>query len=246
MGNCACINNYNSHQKSINLDVLNNNCPRIITENGHFKDIKSRNNIIGNDSLNVKSTDNISCENTFEIKMLKEINFVRTNPKKYALKLKELIQNIICEDDNEYLIPYKNDFNKDKILLKNGKKVIFETINFLNNIKPMKQLKYSDDIKIQFKDCNEINNFDGKFKFTSEIIGKLILNKRLELLKKYEKCYFNIDIFEDPILSIVFQLTDEAFNKDRRNAILNPYFTLFSVNYFRDENNKFLSILSFA
>ena len=246
MGNCACINNYNSHQKSINLDVLNNNCPRIITENGHFKDIKSRNNIIGNDSLNVKSTDNISCENTFEIKMLKEINFVRTNPKKYALKLKELIQNIICEDDNEYLIPYKNDFNKDKILLKNGKKVIFETINFLNNIKPMKQLKYSDDIKIQFEDCNEINNFDGKFKLTSEIIGKLILNKRLELLKKYEKCYFNIDIFEDPILSIVFQLTDEAFNKDRRNAILNPYFTLFSVNYFRDENNKFLSILSFA
>ena len=246
MGNCACINNYNSHQKSINLDVLNNNCPRIITENGHFKDIKSRNNIIGNDSLNVKSTDNISCENTFEIKMLKEINFVRTNTKKYALKLKELIQNIICEDDNEYLIPYKNDFNKDKILLKNGKKVIFETINFLNNIKPMKQLKYSDDIKIQFKDCNEINNFDGKFKLTSEIIGKLILNKRLELLKKYEKCYFNIDIFEDPILSIVFQLTDEAFNKDRRNAILNPYFTLFSVNYFRDENNKFLSILSFA
>ena len=246
MGNCACINNYNSHQKSINLDVLNNNCPRIITENGHFKDIKSRNNIIGNDSLNVKSTDNISCENTFEIKMLKEINFVRTNPKKYALKLKELSENIICEDDNEYLIPYKNDFNKDKILLKNGKKVIFETINFLNNIKPMKQLKYSDDIKIQFKDCNEINNFDGKFKLTSEIIGKLILNKRLELLKKYEKCYFNIDIFEDPILSIVFQLTDEAFNKDRRNAILNPYFTLFSVNYFRDANDKFLSILSFA
>ena len=160
MGNCACITNNNSHQKSINIDDLNNNCPRIITENGHFKDIKSRNNILGNDSLNVKSTDNISYENTFEIKMLKEINFVRTNPKKYALKLKELIQNIICEDDQEYLIPYKNDFNKDKILLKNGKKVIFETINYLNNVKPMKELKYSDDIKIQFKDSYDINNFD--------------------------------------------------------------------------------------
>ena len=34
--------------------------------------------------------------------MLKEINFARTNPKEYAIKLKELIKYIIKEGDCEY------------------------------------------------------------------------------------------------------------------------------------------------
>ncbi len=247
MGNCACITNNNSHQKSINIDDLNNNCPRIITENGHFKDIKSRNNILGNDSLNVKSTDNISYENTFEIKMLKEINFVRTNPKKYALKLKELCRNIITEGDNEYLIPYKdNNNNNEKILLKSGKENFLDTINYLNNIEPLNGLQFCEEIKIKLKDYYKDLNIEEKFFLTSENIGKLILNKRLKILKKYNKCFFTVDIFPDPILSIVFQITDEIFNKERRNAILNKDFNFFSVNYFMDEKKKFLSILSFA
>ena len=81
---------------------------------------------------------------------------------------------------------------------------------------------------------------------TGENIGKIILNKRLELLQKYKKCFFNIGIIQDPILSIVFQITDEAFNQERRNAILNKDFTIFAVNYIEDNKKNFISICSFA
>ncbi len=53
-------------------------------------------------SIYNKSTKNITYENIYEIKMLKEINFARTNPKEYAIKLKELIKYIIKEGDCEY------------------------------------------------------------------------------------------------------------------------------------------------
>ena len=178
--------------------------------------------------------------------MLNEINFVRTNPRQYALKLNELIQNIKREGDLEYLIPNNNNVQNEKILLKSGRQIFYEAIDYLNNLEPLNELKYSEEIKIQFKDYNNVSVYDKQFILDGYMIGKLILNKRLELLKKYNNCFFSIDIFEDPIISVVFQITDEAFHKERRNAILNKDFTLFSVNYIRDDNYKFLSILSFV
>lgn len=246
MGNCACIYNNNSKQKCINLNDLNNNSPKIICENSPKNNFKSRNFNINNISTNGKSTDNISYDNTFEIKMLNEINFVRTNPRQYALKLNELIQNIKREGDLEYLIPNNNNVQNEKILLKSGRQIFYEAIDFLNDLEPLNELKYSEEIKIQFKDYNNVSVYDKQFILDGYMIGKLILNKRLELLKKYNNCFFSIDIFEDPIISVVFQITDEAFNKERRNAILNKDFTLFSVNFIRDDNYKFLSILTFV
>ena len=64
-------------------------------------------------------------ENTYEIKMLKEINFARTNPKEYSIKLKELTKYIIKEYDCEYLIP--NQLN-EKIFLRNESKLFYDTI----------------------------------------------------------------------------------------------------------------------
>ena len=123
-------------------------------------------------------------------------------------------------------------------------------IQYLNNLEPINQLEWNEDLKIKF-DYNNINfidknlNTDIKYNIlSSENIGKLILNKRLELLQKYKKCYFNIDIFHDPILSIVFQITDEAFNQERRNSIFNTEFTIFAVNSIEDNKKNFISISS--
>ena len=230
MGICECVKYEISTQKIINLSDLNN-----IESQNNNENYEEKNNQKTNISSSIPTMQSIS--NLFEKNFLQEINFIRTNPKEYAKKMKTLTQNIFKEDDNEYFYQNKNNINQKKIILKNGSKIFYETIEYLEQLEPMNKLKWNDELRIE----NQNNII-----LSQKNLGKLILNKRLELLKKYEKCYFNIDIFEDPILSIVFQLTDEAFNKDRRNAILNPYFTLFSVNYFRDENNKFLSILSFA
>ena len=78
-------------------------------------------------------------------------------------------------------------------------------------------------------------------------IGNLIMEKKTELLAKYQNLIFNLDIFsDDPVLSVIFQVTDEAFNLQRRNAILNQKFKIFAVGYTYDYNNKFISISTLA
>ena len=72
------------------------------------------------------------------------------------------------------------------------------------------------------------------------------MNKRLQILKTYKNCAFNIDNIPDPILSIVFQIIDDMFNQERRKVILNKDFSIFAVNTIKDFENSFLSILSFA
>lgn len=78
----------------------------------------------------------------------------------------------------------------------------------------MCKLQWNDELKVN------MNNVDKKM----SSIGNLILEKRTELLAKYQNIIFNLDIFSDPLLSVIFQITDEAFNLQRRNAILNPTF----------------------
>ncbi len=252
MGICGCIKMNNIGQKYININDLDNLYSNEKILNNSISDNKSRNH---NNELNLKnnnkSTGNVTYERSYELNMLNEINFARTNPKEYAIKLKDLTQFIIKEGDTEYLITKK--FN-EKILLKTGSRIFYDTIKYLNHLEPVHQLEWSNDIKIKFgtiinnnfiEDNNQILDNQDLI-LTGENIGKLILNKRLELLQKYKKCFFNIGIINDPILSIVFQITDEAFNQERRNAILNKDFTIFAVNYIEDNKKNFISICSFA
>ena len=201
---------------------------------------KSRNKDSNHFSSYGKSTENFSKEFSFEIKMLKEINLVRTNPKEYAIKLKDLCKNIIHEDNFEFLISYS--FNK-KIPLKNGSKVFYDTIDYLNQLEPLNELQYCEDIKIQFD--NKISDKED-FIINNENIESLLIKHRFQILQNYKNCAFNIDNIPDPILSIVFQIIDDMFNHERRNVILNKEFSNFAVNTIKDFENSFLSILSFA
>ena len=252
MGICGCIKMNNIGQKYININDLDNLYSNEKILNNSISDNKSRNH---NNELNLKnnnkSTGNVTYERSYELNMLNEINFARTNPKEYAIKLKDLTQFIIKEGDTEYLITKK--FN-EKILLKTGSRIFYDTIKYLNHLEPVNQLEWSNDIKIKFGtisnnnliEYNNENSNNQDLILTGENLGKIILNKRLELLQKYKKCFFNIGIINDPILSIVFQITDEAFNQERRNAILNKDFTIFAVNYIEDNKKNFISICSFA
>ena len=121
---------------------------------------------------------------------------------------------------------------------KNDSKSLLSSSSYIQTNNGYKKLRHLDN----YKDLN----IEEKFFITSENIGKLILNKRLKLLKKYKKCFFTIDIFPDPILSIVFQITDDAFNQERRNAIFNREYTIFAVNSIEDNKKNFISISSFA
>ena len=100
----------------------------------------------------------------------------------------------------------------------------------------MNKLNWNDELKVRMTNVNK--------KISS--IGNLILEKRTELLAKYDAIMFNLDIFSDPVLSVIFQSTDEAFDHQRRNALLNKKFKMFAVTYTYDYNKKFMSISTLA
>ena len=230
MGNCVCINQKNINQKYI--DVENSKKEKKINKSLEFSEEEITRNL----------STKLSSENvflfSFEIFFLKEINLIRENPKKFASKLKELSKDIINENNNEYLlINRNNNNNKEKILLKKGKEIFDETINFLEKFSPVNKLDYNENLKIIFEE---------EMKLTKENIAKIILKKRLNLLKIYKNCFFCIDIFQDPFLSVVFQIIDENFNQIRRNAILNKNYSMFAISTYKDSDNNFISISCFV
>lgn len=230
MGNCVCINQKNINQKYI--DVENSKKEKKINKSLEFSEEEITRNL----------STKLSSENvflfSFEIFFLKEINLIRENPKKFAIKLKELSKDIIKENNNEYLlINRNNNNNKEKILLKKGKEIFDETINFLEKFSPVNKLDYNENLKIIFEE---------EMKLTKENIAKIILKKRLNLLKIYKNCFFCIDIFQDPFLSVVFQIIDENFNQIRRNAILNKNYSMFAISTYKDSDNNFISISCFV
>ena len=230
MGNCVCINQKNINQKYI--DVKKKKKEKKINKSLEFSEEEITRNL----------STKLSSENvflfSFEIFFLKEINLIRENPKKFAIKLKELSKDIIKENNNEYLlINRNNNNNKEKILLKKGKEIFDETINFLEKFSPVNKLDYNENLKIIFEE---------EMKLTKENIAKIILKKRLNLLKIYKNCFFCIDIFQDPFLSVVFQIIDENFNQIRRNAILNKNYSMFAISTYKDSDNNFISISCFV
>ena len=114
MGICGCIKMNNIGQKYVNINDLDNLYSNDRILNNSILDKKSRNNNIDLNFKNYnKSTGNVTYERSYELNMLNEINFARTNPKEYAIKLKDLTQFIIKEGDTEYLITKK--FNNCEI-----------------------------------------------------------------------------------------------------------------------------------
>ena len=231
MGTCVCAQNNNINnlfsvnQKSLNVQDLENN-------------LNNYNNKSTNNNLNQNSEkllDEKTNEKLFEINLLNEINFVRTHPNEYAEFLNENLKLIKKENGHFYFV-YNNN-NEKKILLREGEKIFIYAINHLKKIKPLNSLKWNNEIKIDLNE-NEMDNF------SNDLLGKLILKKRLKLKEKYQKTFFNLDIFNEPKISVIFQITDEAFNKERRNAILNPNYNYFAVSYIKN-NKNFLSISSF-
>ena len=182
-----------------------------------------------------KNTMSKISEDSFEGILLKEINLIRSEPKKYANKLKDLLPNI-KETKGKLYFHFEN---KQKILITKGKELFQETIGILNKTKPMNKLTWNHLLKINIPSHIK--------KMTNGHIENLMINKRREFKNQFAQITFTIDIFSNPILSVIFQITDEMFNSERRNAILNPSFNHYAVCYREDTTDgKFFSISTFA
>ena len=237
---CACVHNSIGDQKCLSICQIDKTKKN--KENFPYNQTKNSNNN-SNNQYRLRSTDNNNIDNnSFEMRILQEINFVRVNPKLYAEKIIEMLKYVKREGEFEYFHPKGNK----RILLENGTEIFDQTVKFLNKMTPVKALSWNKEIQVEFN--NSLNLIDKHTTtiLSNELIGRIILEKRLKIVEKYKNCYFNIDIFSDPIISVLFQVTDETFKQERRNALLNKDFSFFAVNYVQDSKNKFMSISSFA
>ena len=171
----------------------------------------------------------------FAYEIIKEINFARTKPKKYANYLEEIKQYF---DENILIIPEESI----KIETNEGVAVYDEAIDYLNNISPLPKLelhssllKISNDyLKYALKmDYNkiftlEINNFIEKYgSFNGE------LTKLME---------FGGLTPERIVTNLI--VCDGEYSRDYRNLLFDKYFKYIGVASGPHENfNQFTVVL---
>lgn len=171
---------------------------------------------------------------SYESFLLEELNQVRVNPQKYALKLTQMLQ-YISETRKGCLFSYPDN---DMLIIKSGKELFLKTIDYLNALNPVPELEWNEDLKIIIR--------DDYLPLTDEKIVNILIQKRGEVKAKYPQCVFNYDFFSNPELSVVFQVTDELFKHKRRDAMLCSHFKYFAVGYIFDPIRKFVALMSFA
>jgi hypothetical protein len=193
----------------------------------------------------------------FGDKLLLEFNIARTTPREYAKKLKDLrkhIRPLIAskfkkENKEDEGLP-ENYFKKDieyifhipsviKVHMPGGKETFNSVINMLKDRHPVSPLKWNDEIMIDIP--------GNSIEFSKEIVQKLILKKKSQVIGKYPLFYVHFDIISDPIISAALQIVDDtAFKGNRREAILNSKYSFFSVAQGLDKNKKLFSFISLA
>ena len=134
----------------------------------------------GNDFNVPKMESSVSHKNI----LLNEINIVRSSPYEYSNKLQKPCERI-KKENNTYFFVYSE---QEKIILQKGVTTFNDTIALLRTIHPMCKLQWNNELKVN------MSNVDKKV----SSIGNLIMEKKTELLAKYQNIIFNLDIF--PIL----------------------------------------------
>lgn len=185
-----------------------------------------------------KSFDHSSTGNDgFEMRLLREINTLRSQPQIYIDKLEKTKTQ--CKIENDKTIYYSKDGNK--YLVKGGIDSIEETISLLKSTNPLNKLIWSEDLKIDY--------FDSKSFTTGHTEVELIksIERKMKQLKpKYENVNFIIDYFEDPELIVFLSLTEIRCNFYKRNILLNSSLTYYAVCWSKIPDRLFTAVSVFA
>lgn len=227
---CMVISNHYSKQT-----IFLENKAHLSERQIHIKNTNSNMNTLSCIKKNTSSSFIYESKN-FENLLLKEINHVRHCPMSYAVKLKNFL-NYVQTENNVCILTYA----KEKIVLNKGIQMFLEAILYLNKMTPLNELKLNEEVRIN------VGNMEFEKEMECiEMLKRILVNKKGEILKKYSKCLFTYDIFRNPELSVVFQITDEAFGGRRREVILSPNVSYFATCCFYNKDKQFTSISSFV
>ena len=223
------------NQEKINLFQINEKPNNVNTKN-----TKEKNDI------SISSVISSLYKNDYNTRMVDLINKLRTNPKEYAKIILSNIQYIqkrvkITADDITGQNEEKEEIffqKKIKVELYRGEIAFFETAEFLNKLKPLKELKVKEEIKMNLLPETE-----------DQILNDIILIKnQLDEIKKR----FNISaVFKDnlrnPEIGLMLMIIGDNKNSQnkKRNALLNPDYKYIAVNS-KFIGDKFVSYFTFS
>ena len=210
-------------------------------------------NIINN-NINTKEKNDISInsiissfyKNDYNTRMVDLINKLRTNPKEYAKMILSNIQYIgkrvkITADDITGQNEEKEEIffqKKIKVELYRGEIAFFETAEFLNKLKPLKELKVKEEIKMNLLPETEDQILNDKI---------LIKNQLDEIKKRFNISAFFKDNLRNPEIGLMLMIIGDNKNSQnkKRNALLNPDYKYIAVNS-KFIGDKFVSYFTFS
>lgn len=184
---------------------------------------------------------NISLGN-FEKNIFEYINIIRTTPKRVITDIDFILQSVKNDLDGKKYID--NEKTNERIFLDEGIKPLEEIRSFLGNVGNLEPLHLNDELKIDFEKYN-----DGKSNvliLTDEMLAKIILDKRKEILEEYPKCYFFYYFIQDSNLALLFLLADNKYKKNLRQVLFDKKYTQFNVSWTKEKNKGFIFTICLA
>ena len=223
------------NQEKINLFQINEKPNNVNTKN-----TKEKNDI------SISSVISSLYKNDYNTRMVDLINKLRTNPKEYAKIILSNIQYIqkrvkITADDITGQNEEKEEIffqKKIKVELYRGEIAFFETAEYLNKLKPLKELKVKEEIKMNLLPETEDQILNDKI---------LIKNQLDEIKKRFNISAFFKDNLRNPEIGLMLMIIGDNKNSQnkKRNALLNPDYKYIAVNS-KFIGDKFVSYFTFS
>ena len=185
-------------------------------------------------------------KNDYNTRMVDLINKLRTNPKEYAKVILSNIQYIqkrvkITADDITGQNEEKEEIffqKKIKVELYRGEIAFFETAEFLQKLKPLKELIVKEEIKMNLLPETEEQIRNDKL---------LIKNQLDEIKKRFNISAFFKDNLKNPEIGLMLMIIGDNKNSQnkKRNALLNPNYKYIAINS-KFIGDKFVSYFTFS
>lgn len=157
-----------------------------------------------------------------ETEVVKELNFARTNPKKYAAFLRTYLSHI---NGDKYQLP-----GGCPLYLHEGKKAVEEAIQFLENLAPMKPFKGSKTLSTAAKDHaleQGRTGETGHYGANGSTIESRIEKHAQWLGSIGENCHYGSDVARDIVIDLI--IDDGIADRGHRNNIFSSAFTAVGV-----------------
>ena len=183
-------------------------------------------------------------KNDYNSRIVNLINEIRSDPAKYSSIILDNIQYISKEvrieandetGQNEEKVEILFQ-KKVKVKLYEGERAFIKASDYIKYIKPMDELVFKEEIKLELPNTEE------------EMNDKLFLKSKLKMLKdKYNICAFFKDSIKNPEVALLLMIVGDYANTEnkKRNALLNPEYKYIAVNS-KFLGNTFLAYFTFS